>query len=86
MRTARSKYRMGVPGQRPPWTEIPSPGQRPRPLDRDPLPWTQTTPLGQKPPAQKPPQIELPRQRPPSWTETPLLDRDRPPEQRHPGQ
>ena len=73
----------GYPWQRPPmdrdppWTETPSPGQRPLwtetplyrdPLDRDPLP-AQRPPCTD-PPAQRPPARRTPLHRAP-WTETP---------------
>ena len=48
------------PGQRPPWTD---PSDR-DPLDRDPPPWTETQPPGQRPWAE---------------TRSPLMDRDQQP-------
>ena len=53
-----------------PWTETPTPGQRPPPLDRDP-PWTETPTPGQRPP---------PLDRDPHpWTETPTHGQRTPP-------
>ena len=90
MHTARSLLYGGLPDRDPvdrdplPWTETPSPGQRPPPLDRDSLPWTETPSPWKETPHTETPWTEPPGQRPPGqrspWTETPppSLGRDPP--------
>ena len=68
MHTARSLLYGGLPG-RDPWTETPSPGHRPPPLDRDPLPLDRDRIY--RDPLDRAPWTETP------WTEIPL-DRDSP--------